>query len=261
MTEMIPESRAGSLRVRLYEDRSLLGADAARLVAEEIRQLLAIRAVVNIIFAAAPSQNEFLAALVAEEQVDWRRINAFHMDEYIGLPPDAPQGFGNFLKERIFDKVPFKSVHYLNGNAADPEAECSRYENLLKTFPSHIVCMGIGENNHIAFNDPHVADFNDSKWVKVVSLDTACRQQQVNDDCFADIGQVPLTAITLTVPAMLQAERIFCIAPGKNKARAVYNTFKQEISEQYPSTILRDHPNAILFMDKESAGLLPGLLK
>lgn len=256
---MIQEDKIDKLRVRKYESRTSLGEDAARTVAEKIRELLAAGEEVNVIFAAAPSQNEFLAALAAEKAVEWPRVNAFHMDEYIGLPPEAPQGFGNFLKERIFDRLPFKSVHYINGNAADPKAECERYESLLGSMPPHIVCMGIGENNHIAFNDPHVADFEDSKWVKVVDLDQACRQQQVNDGCFEHIGQVPVHAITLTVPAMMRAAFVYCMVPGVNKARAVYNTFQQEVSEQYPSTILRDHPDATLFIDRDSSKLLSGL--
>lgn len=259
MTGMTREIRAGRLRVRLYENRALLGEDAARMTAEKIRQLLAGGRDVNIIFAAAPSQNEFLAALAAEESLEWSRVNAFHMDEYTGLSGDAPQGFANFLKERIFNKLPFKSVHFINGNAADPEAECDRYEGLLESFPADIACMGIGENNHLAFNDPHVADFNDPRLVKIVDLDHACRQQQVNDGCFADIAHVPLNAITLTIPALTRAASVFCMVPGGNKARAVYNTFRQEVSEQYPSTILRHHPDAVLFADTDSAALLPGL--
>lgn len=132
-----------------------------------------------MIFAAAPSQNEFLSCLIEDNGIDWSRINAFHMDEYIKLYPEAPQGFGNFLKESIFEKVPFKSVNYLNSNADNIEAECERYSNLLKTYKADIVCMGIGENGHIAFNDPHVALFNDEKLVKVVDLDQKCRKDDM----------------------------------------------------------------------------------
>lgn len=247
---------AGKLKVRVYENRSLLGAEAARMVAEKIKRLLGAGEEVNIIFAAAPSQNEFLSVLTGEREIEWQRVNAFHMDEYIGLLPEVPQSFGNFLKERIFDKLPFKTVHYINGNADDPEKECVRYERLLRSFPAHVVCMGIGENNHIAFNDPHVADFGDSKWVKVVDLDQACRQQQMNDDCFEHLDQVPAHAITLTVPALMAAEQIFCMVPGKNKAKAIYNTLVQPVKEKYPSTILRNHPNAVLFADRDSADLV-----
>lgn len=259
MNGLIEETRTGSLRVKVYENRGSLGKAAARDVAQKIRQRLAGEKEVNVIFAAAPSQEEFLAALAVERNVDWSRVNAFHMDEYIDLPGDAPQSFGRFLKERIFDKVPFRSVHYMNGNAPDPEAECDRYERLLKDFPAGIVCMGIGENNHIAFNDPHVADFRDRKRVKIVDLDEACRRQQVNDGCFENIGQVPLNAITLTVPALTAAGSVCCMVPGGSKANAVYNTFHQQMSERYPSTILRSHPDAVLYVDRESAALLSGM--
>ncbi|MFV0606769.1 MAG: glucosamine-6-phosphate deaminase [Niabella sp.] len=240
-----------SLTVRVFETRQEMGEDAAGQVAAKINTLLQQKDEVNMIFAAAPSQNEFLHALI-QQSVDWSRVNAFHMDEYIDLSPDAPQGFGNFLRNSIFEKVPFKSVSYLNGNAASKEEECSRYQKLLNQYPTDIVCMGIGENGHIAFNDPPVADFKDPKTVKVVNLDEICRQQQVNDGCFAELHQVPMEALTLTIPALMSATYVFCIVPGELKADAVYNTLNQAQIHQYPSTILRSHPNAILFLDKNS---------
>ena len=233
-----------------------MGESAAKEIGDKLKGFLQSKTEVNVIFAAAPSQNEVLQGLSERKDVDWGRINAFHMDEYIGLEASAPQGFGNFLKFRLFDKLPFKSVNYLNGNAPDKELECKRYSALLKHHPADLVCMGIGENGHIAFNDPPVADFHDKKLVKIVLLDEACRRQQVNDGCFKSIGEVPTRALTLTIPALLQPESIFCIVPGPTKSEAVYNTINQQIAEQYPSTILRDHPNTILFLDKESASKL-----
>lgn len=250
---MIIESTIDKLSVRVAENRANMGTDAARMVGDRLRKRLAEQSELNMIFAAAPSQNEFLAALVNEPGIDWHRVNAFHMDEYIGLSPEAPQRFGNFLKERIFDRVPFKSVHYLDGNAANSEAECRRYSDLLTQYPVDIVCMGIGENCHIAFNDPHVADFNDPDLVKVVDLDDACRQQQVNDGCFETIDDVPTHALTLTIPALMRGKRIYCMVPGKNKAPAVSHTLRDAVSEQYPSTILREQAQAILFIDSDSA--------
>ena len=231
-----------------------MGAAAAAMAADRIRLLLQEREQLNIVFAAAPSQQEFLEALMADEGIEWERINAFHMDEYIGLSADAPQGFGNFLKDRLFGNVPLRSVHYLNGNAADAQQECDRYSALLRQ-GIDIVHMGIGENTHIAFNDPHVADFKDPHLVKVVDLDYACRQQQVNDGCFETFNQVPTHALTLTVPALMQARYVFCMVPGPNKAAAVKHTLFDGISEKYPSTILRTHPQAVLFVDKDSAAL------
>ncbi len=175
------------------------------------------------------------------------------MDEYVNLPADAPQGFGNFLRINIFNKVPFRMVHYLNGNAPDLKQECKRYSELLATCKPDMVCMGIGENAHIAFNDPHVADLNDPEMVKVVDLDMQCRQQQVNDGCFDSIDQVPIHALTLTIPTLLQAEAVFCMVPGINKAQAVYHTLTEPVTALFPSSALRVHSNAILFLDKDSA--------
>ena len=248
MTELTVDK----LQVRVYNNREEMGSFSAKMAANKIKALLNQQPFVTIIFAAAASQNEFLDAL-SKEPLEWNRINAFHMDEYIGLPEGHPQCFGTFLKHRIFDKVPFKQVHYLNGNAPDINAECERYATLLEQYPVDITCMGIGENSHLAFNDPHVADFNDCSLVKIVDLDEACKQQQVNEGCFESVQHIPLNALTLTIPALLKASYIFCMVPGPTKATAVYHTLEDEITERFPSTILRTHPNAILFLDKESA--------
>jgi glucosamine-6-phosphate deaminase len=238
--------------VRIYESRKSMGEAAANRLAIAIESVLKRKGVVNIIFAAAPSQNEFLKALFYEN-IPWHNINAFHMDEYINLDENAPQRFGNFLKERLFGQFNFKSVHYLNGNVADIEAECNRYAQLLEDYPTDIVCMGIGENGHLAFNDPPVADFNDSKKVKVVELEVACRQQQVNDGCFASLDQVPTQALTLTIPVLLSAKIINCVVPGNAKAQAVLNTLTMPIATSCPATVLRTHTGTVVFLDPDSA--------
>lgn len=250
------ELTANKLKVKIYDTRLEMGSQAAADVAAAIKALLVKQDNVNMIFAAAPSQNEFLRTLSEEKGIHWNRVNAFHMDEYIGLHKDAPQSFGQFLKERIFDKVSFRQVFYIDGNAADPQQECGRYSDLLKQYPADIVCMGIGENGHIAFNDPHVANFNDPVLVKIVELSAASRQQQVHDGCFATIEEVPAAAITLTIPALVNTNAVYCMVPGTTKARAVYHTLRSEIEEQYPSTILRKHGNATLYLDKDSAAKL-----
>ncbi len=232
-----------------------MGESAATAVVAKINALLKVQREVNIIFAAAPSQNEFLAAFITKD-VEWNHINAFHMDEYIGLHPDAPQAFGNFLMDRIFSKLPFKSINYLNGNAADIDKECNRYQNLLTQYPPDIVCLGIGENGHLAFNDPPVADFNDPKLVKQVELDLACRQQQVNDGCFQSLEEVPTHALTLTIPSLLSATYLSVVVPGPAKAQAVYNTLNANIDELNPATILRTHTNTVLYLDKASSALI-----
>ena len=253
---MTIEFKAGLLDVKVNSSRSVMGMEAAEFAADKIKELLSKKEILNIIFAAAPSQNEFLESLKTKTDIAWDRINAFHMDEYIGLPADAPQGFGNFLKTRIFDELPFKAVHYLNGSKQDVEGECNRYAALLQQYPADLVFMGIGENGHLAFNDPPVADFKDPKLVKVVELDEVCREQQVNDGCFTSLALVPLRALTLTLPCLLSANYIVCVVPGITKSQAVKDTINQPIKEQYPSSILRTHPQAILFLDRESSSLL-----
>ena len=246
---------AGKLPVRIYDTRRNMGEAAAADVAACIRELLAVKQEIYMIFAAAPSQNEFLAALAAAPGIEWNRIHALHMDEYVGLPADAPQGFGNFLRAAIFGQVPFASVDYI-GTESDPDETCRRYAALLQGIQVDIVCMGIGENGHIAFNDPPVADFNDPLTVKKVALDETCRLQQVHDGYFARIEEVPRYAVTLTVPTMFRARYIFCIVPAPTKANAVRATVCGPISEQCPASILRTHEHAILYTDSDSAAAL-----
>ena len=244
------------LTVNVYDSRSEMGKAAAKDIKDKIVMLLKEKAEINMIFAAAPSQNEVLASLVADKDIEWGRINAYHMDEYIGLDKDAPQGFGNFLKAHIFGLAPFKSVSYIDISASDPDKESERYSALLEANPTDIVVMGIGENGHIAFNDPPVADFNDSKKVKPVKLDEICRNQQVNDGCFKSIEEVPAHALTLTVPTLVSAPYLFCIVPAKTKAWAVKETLTGAIDEHCPASILRTRDNAVLYLDPDSASML-----
>ena len=244
--------KADKLSVNIYDTRKNMGAAAAADIAACIKELLGRKSEIYMIFAAAPSQNEMLEALIADKEIEWNRVHALHMDEYVNLPSDAPQGFGNFLRRAIFDRVPFASVNLI-GTDADSEATCRRYDALLAANKVDIVCMGIGENGHIAFNDPHVADFNDPCRIKKVDLDQKCRQQQVNDGCFASLDQVPTHALTLTVPTLYNVENIFCVVPAATKAEAVRNTVNGPVSEKCPASILRTHDNAILYTDNDSA--------
>lgn len=257
--EPVFKSTAGELRVRIYRNRKEMGEAAAGKAANTLRSLLARQERAGVVFAAAPSQNEFLDALCACGEIDWSRVDAFHMDEYIGLPQDAPQGFGNFLRRHIFSRLPFGSVHYLNGGAADPEEECEAYAALLEKAKPDVVFMGIGENGHIAFNDPAFAKFNDPKTVKTVTLDDVCRRQQVHDGCFADLESVPRRALTLTVPALTAPEHVFCMVPAASKANAVMRAVTGAVTEECPASILRKKAGAVLFLDRDSgAGLLRG---
>lgn len=244
------------LQCFVYENRAQMGQAAARDIIATIHMMLSQKETINMMFGAAPSQNEVLAGLVACDDIDWSRVNAFHMDEYIGLSSDAPQGFGNFLYEHIFRHKSFRSVHYIDLKAKDPEAEAKRYEALLKEYPIDICLMGVGENGHLAFNDPPVAEFNDSCLVKTVKLDMVCRQQQVNDGCFSTLEKVPEYALTVTIPGLMRAPALFCVVPASTKARAIYNLINGEIAETCPSSILRIQKSVRLYLDTDSAALL-----
>jgi glucosamine-6-phosphate deaminase len=247
---------AGQLNVKTYQSRASLGKAAVIECAAKIKEIISQKGEVNIIFGAAPSQDEFINGLVTNSEIEWVKINAFHMDEYIGLSPESPQRLGYYLKARLFDQVNLKSVNYIDGAATDIEAECLRYTQLLEKYPADIVCAGIGENGHLAFNDPHIALFNDKKLVKVMELDQHSRIQQINDGNFQRIEDVPTKAITLTIPALLRGTHIFCMAPGIRKAEAVQRTITGEIGESCPATILKTHSSAILYTDFDSLSLV-----
>ncbi|MGN1226950.1 MAG: glucosamine-6-phosphate deaminase [Candidatus Cryptobacteroides sp.] len=244
------------LEVKIYDTTEQMGKCAAAELVDRIKLLLEKKSEINMIFAAAPSQSAFLKSLVESGEIDWGRINAFHMDEYIGLESSSPQSFANFLSRSIFSLLPFKSVNYINGAAGDIAGECERYSSLLREHPVDIVCLGVGENGHIAFNDPAFADFQDSKLVKVVQLDPVCRGQQVREKCFASLDLVPREAITLTIPALLKADWMFCVVPFTNKAEAVRRMLEEEISEACPASILRKKENSCLYLNNESSALL-----
>jgi glucosamine-6-phosphate deaminase len=244
------------LKVEIFSERKVLGEAAGQAVAGKMKNLLKEKEKLHMVFAAAPSQNEFLATLGQSAGIDWGKVIAFHLDEYVGLPATAPQNFGQFLRVNLFEKVRPGEVHYLNGMAQDPEAECKRYATLIREHPFDIACVGIGENGHLAFNDPPVANFHDPRSVKVVDLDLASRQQQVHDGCFKDLESVPSKAITLTIPVILSSRFIYCMVPAPTKAEAVRKTLTGPISTACPATILRSHENAILFLDQDSARLV-----
>ena len=251
------EFQKDQLQVKIMPNRDEMGKVAAADIHAAITDLLATKSHINMIFAAAPSQNDVLAHLIAYPDIDWSRIHAYHMDEYIGLPEElADKSFGTYLREHIFGKVPFGSINLIDATAVDYSAECDRYAKLLRENPTDIVVMGIGENGHIAFNDPWIADFADPQPVKVVPLDEVCRMQQVNDGCFAALELVPKNAITLTCPTLFAGSHLFCIVPAKTKAAAVKRTLEGEINEDCPATILRRHTSAKLYLDGDSSAEL-----
>ncbi|MGB9078346.1 MAG: glucosamine-6-phosphate deaminase [Terracidiphilus sp.] len=228
-----------------------MGARAAADIASDIRELLRNQKDVRIVFAAAPSQSEMLLALHQASSIDWPRVQAFHMDEYLGLAADAPQRFGVWLRRNLFDHLPFGAVHLIAPDD-DPDQIATDYAAKLSAAPIDIVCCGVGVNGHLAFNDPP-ADFNDPRIVKIVTLDEQCRRQQVDDKCFSSIHDVPTHAITLTISALLAAGEIFCTVPGPQKNQAVRNMLEGPITSLCPASALRLHPHCTLYLDPDSA--------
>lgn len=240
---------AGRLRVAIYDTREEMGQAAGEMAAKAICQAVRRRGQANVMFAAAPSQNETLRVLSETPGIPWEKVNAFHMDEYVGLPAGHPALFREYLDRTIWKDHPFASIHRLNGDAADIDGEISRYSDLLRRYPLDVCLLGIGENGHIAFNDPPVADFADPAMVKQVALEERCRLQQVHDGCFASLRQVPTHALTVTIPPIMAAKVLCCTVPGKTKAEAVGNMVHLPLGEVCPATILRTHPGGALFLD------------
>src|SRR5687768_17619102 len=253
---LIESFRADKLNVYVYESRRSMGEAAAAVVAAEIRRLIETKGNAVGIFASAPSQNEFLAALVEAPGIDWSSVTAFHLDEYLGMDDRAPQSFRRFLLDRLIDKVAFGEFHGLRGDAEDGAAETERYAELLSTNPPDFAVLGIGENGHLAFIDPPFCDFDDPEPVKVAELDEVCRLQQVHDGAFATLEDVPRDALSLTIPTIMSRPKLFAIVPGPAKAQAIKGVIEGPIETACPASILRNHGDAHLFIDRDSASLL-----
>lgn len=255
--EAIHTLRFDHLLVHVFPTRKEMGTAAGKAVVRAMRQRLQEQEHVTLMFAAAPSQVDMLNTLASEPGVDWRRVVAFQLDEYVGLPEGAPESFHAFLRRYLFDRVHPGVVHALRPvPGADPEEEARRYEELLREARVDIACIGIGENGHLAFNDPHNADFDDPHLVKVVELAEESRRQQVNDGQFPNLDAVPRWAITVTIPAIMRSRQIFCVVPLARKAQAVRATLLNPISSSCPATALRTHPHSTLFLDMAAASLL-----
>ncbi len=244
------------LDVNIYASNREMGQAAAKAIADDLCDLLSKKSEINVMFAAAPSQNTTLEAILDDKSVDWTRINAFHMDEYVGISIDRPQSFRNYLNTHIFSRKPFKSVNLINADGPDPEKVAADYARLLKEKGLDLIVLGIGETGHIAFNDPPDARFDEPKLAKVIELEEMSRMQQVHDGCFKTLEEVPKQAITVTIPAFVSASRLHCVVPGPTKSKAVRATLEDPISEACPASVLRRHDNAHLYLDKDSASLL-----
>ena len=244
--------RKDNLDVSVYKQTQQMGIAAAEFVANKLNQAIVQKGEANLILATGASQFPFLEAL-QNKNIEWNKIIVFHLDEYKGISIEHPASFRKYLKERILDNVKPKKVYLLEGDAENLEQVISEYEKLLQSHPIDIACIGIGENGHIAFNDPPVANFNDPKLVKVVELDHKCRMQQYGEGWFPTLEDVPKEAISLTITAIMNCKAISCVVPDERKAEAVYNTLHGEISTEYPASILRKHPDCSLFLDLASA--------
>jgi glucosamine-6-phosphate deaminase len=245
------------LAVEIHGDRKESGRAAARAAAAYLSDVITLQGDARVVFACAPSQDDFFAALLDSNsnggRLDWSRVTAFHMDDYVGLSAEHPQSFRHYLERHLLSRVRIGRFHPLPAEEADMAAVCARYATLLRERPIDLICLGIGENGHIAFNDPLVADFDDPASVKIVELDPACRQQQVNDGCFTTLTDVPRHALTLTVPIFRQARRLSICVPGLRKAAAVRSTLCDAIAPTCPASILRLHPCATLYLDSAAA--------
>lgn len=242
--------------MRVYATEPQMAADAARMAQQHLRDTLAAQGSAAVILASANSQIQFLEALLRLGEIDWSRVTLFHMDEYLGLSADHPASFRRFMRERVAQRVQPSIFHYIGGDAMEPLAECDRYAALLCAEPIDLCCLGIGENGHIAFNDPPVADFADPRMIKLVKLDEACRRQQVGEGHYPDLAAVPQYAFTLTVPTLCAARRMLCIVPEKRKAAAVRDALQGPVSTACPASFLRQQGHCTLFLDAESAGEL-----
>ena len=257
MTEIV--RTVDHLEVRVHPDPASLGRDAADQAAAVLRAAVDERGSARAMFATGNSQFAFIDALVhATPEVPWGTIDIFHMDEYVGAGPDHPAGFQRWIRERITEPAGPRTANYLDGLAglADPEAECRRYADLLAEAPIDLCCLGVGENGHLAFNDPGVADFDDPLDVKVVTLDEACRRQQVGEGHFPDVDAVPAQAMTVTIPALLRAQVVLAIVPEGRKAQAVHDALTDPVSTHCPASILRTRDNVVLYLDLDSAAEL-----
>lgn len=245
--------------LRVFKDRVVLGHAAAAQAAAAIRRAIAERGHARIIAATAASQLEFLDGLTRAQSIDWSKVEAFHLDEYIGLPVSHPGSFRKMLLEQLVEKTRITNYHLLDGDAVDPLEVVQRVGKELASLPVDIAFLGIGENGHIAFNDPP-ADFETEEPYIIVNLDEACRRQQVGEAWFADISQVPTRAISMSVRQILKAKEILAVVPGPRKAQAVKACFEGAVSPTAPASILRTHPNATVYLDRDSASLLGPVL-
>lgn len=248
--------RVDDLTVQIYNSSTEMALSVAKIVQQYLQSVIQKQGKATVLLATGNSQIQFLDALIDLGNVDWSQITFFHLDEYLGISADHAASFRYYLRERVEKRVQPQQFHYIQGDSLQPVAECDRYTKLLQAQPIDLCCLGIGENGHIAFNDPSVADFHDPYSVKLVKLDNINRQQQVNTGYFSDISSVPQYAFTLTISTICTAKKIICLASGKRKQEIVKKLLQGDITTDCPASILRKQPQGMLFLDEDSASLL-----
>lgn len=252
--------QVGNLNVEVYESVEAMAKVAADAAAERLRALANQNETIAVIFASAASQEATLEALTSIPGLPWDKVIGFHMDEYVGLSDEHPASFRHYLRARLTDKVKMRHFYGIDGNTRDPEGTYRKYADLLRQYNPQLCLLGIGENGHLAFNDPAEANFQDPSDIKIVTLDVECRQQQVNEKWFNNLAEVPMQAITLTIPTLMRVPYLIASVPGERKARIVCRTLTEEISTRCPATILRTHPGATVYLDRHSAADLAGVI-
>lgn len=244
------------MEIQIYKTKRQTSEVAAGEAARILRDSIASRGKARMVVSTGNSQLDFIETLVGAKDVNWRRVEALHLDEYVGMAMSHPASFRLWLKTRVADRVPLLAMHYLNGDAGDAGVECERYAAVLEAEPVDVGFIGIGENGHIAFNDPAVADFNDPVSVKRVMLDEACRRQQVGEGHFPSLDAAPREALTVTCPAILRMRHLVCVVPERRKAEAVHRALRGPVTTACPASVLREHPHSSVYLDQESASLL-----
>lgn len=252
----IKKGQVDTLHVMVFDSPQDMGQQAAEAIASDMKDLAAQGRNIRMMFAAAPSQNTTLEHLALIENLPWDKVSAFHMDEYVGVREEEPQSFRYYLREKLFSRLPLAKVHLICGEAANPEDEAASYAHLLQEGPLDIVVLGVGENGHIAFNDPPDASFTDPQYTRLIRLSEASRVQQVHDGCFAQLNDVPTHAITVTIPGIMRASSLHCVVPGVLKQKAIKAALFGPVSPDCPASILRTHPRAFLYLDSYSDGFL-----
>src|ERR1700722_17651 len=256
----VKQFKVGTMKLEIHTSKKAAGSAAARAAAETLKELEQARKEIGVIFATGASQLETLHALTSMPNLPWKKVHGFHLDEYLGMDENHPASFRRYLRENLTERVPMGEFFAIDGSSSDSDRVRQKYVQELREAAPQLCLLGIGENGHLAFNDPSEANFNDPDAMKVVTLDAACRQQQLAEGWFARLEDVPERALTLTIPTLLKVPKLIVSVPGRRKAQSVRRTLDEAISTACPATILRTHPDVTIYLDEESASELDGLV-